>query len=890
MAYYGKSKEQLASSLTSLATTVEDSPHPSWFTYAQTIPSAVSTTMSPGNILWMKKSVSIEKSINNLDEIKSNNTETLRLESLYNRTWYIENQKLLRGEQACHPVIAQADNMLKTRSDSYAALDDSICTGETPKRWESQFINFLGNANRSSTDLLSIGGAISPSNCKLEESPCDDAVNYLDDLSISSDVIAAPVPIIVHKPTPTSSKLKELSIFSSATTLLRSRSVSPPISVAINNTIKEQIKAPVNQGFNTINISKLPQSHMTAMQVKDRQNPDVGLRLKFTGFHNTSEFGNDNACAFLGDESSLKNRFIDSHTQSREMGLNRAYSLEQLEEVKHTPFLVEMPLYRDDIGRKDLNRVFDLVTIDSWIVPFIIRCLIVNRELITKLIRVLPTVYDNCSLNEIGYRNYVLQWPILSAWRSLGPVWLSKDPSWRPWDRRIILITDNYLFEVSARNGDGSASSTIIGFACLHGATITNAPCFFQEGEETEALCISCLRTNSESSRKVVFWLRSDDAAHMNIIEREVRLAASMEADSLYEMKDNGDSAGDLLGTGRFNIVRVGRRNPSTTKSVNKMLDSDVNTSISSCSGSSDSDTTDDDDFNIFHSSDLDMPALANESKPTSAVRPKKNNEQPYRALKLVSKPIFRSRVKSGKERGDALVREVVAQILASFHARKLGGASTSAPVVELFGVFETSEGFLLELELMSKVDLFEKISTNGIFSELKTKTIVKQLLVAASCCYSAGIAHRDIKLSNITFPLTDVESNETNLNVKLADFGMAGFICVDDKLRGRCGTPGYVAPDILEAKVNEGYDINVDIFSIGVVAYVLLCGYEPFYGEDDRALIKSNKAVQYQYHSPEWDDVSSFAKDWISLTLKPTTATRMSIKDALSHPWLKDI
>ncbi len=888
MAYYVNSKEQLASSLTSLATTREDSPHPSWFTFAQTIPSAVSPTMSPDNRLWKKKSVSIEKSINKLGEIKSNNTETLRLESLYNRTWYIENQKLLRGEQACHPVIAQADNMLKTRSDSYAALDDSISTGETPKRWESQFIHFLGNSNRSSTDLLSIGGTICPSTDKLEEvSQCDDAVNYPDDLSISADVIAAPISIILHKPTPTSSKLKESSIFSSATTLLRSRSVSPPISVAISNTIKEEIKAPTSQGFNAINISKLPQSHMTAMQVRDRQNPDVGLRLKFTGFHNTSENSNDNACAFLGDELSLKNRFIDSHVQSREMGLNRAYSLEQLEEVKHTPFLVEMPLYRDEIRCKDLNKVFELVAIDSWIVPFIIRCLIVNRELINKLIRVLPTVYDSMSSNNIEYQNYVLQWPILSTWRSLGPLWLSKDPSWRPWDRRIILITDNYLFEVSARNGEDGASSTIIGFACLHGATITNAPCFFQEGEETDALCISCLRTNSESSRKVVFWLRSDDAAHMSIVEREVRLAASMEADSLYEMKDNGDNTGDLLGTGRFNIVRVGRRKPSTKKSLYQMLDSDANTSISSCSGSSDSDG---DDFKIFHSSDLDLPALANESKPTSKVRHKKNIEQPYRALKLVSKPIFRSRVKSGKERGDALVREVVAQILASFQARNLSNASASTPVVELFGVFETSEGFLLELELMSKVDLFEKISTSGIFSELETKIIVKQLLVATSCCYSAGIAHRDIKLSNITFSLMNEEINETNLNVKLADFGMAGFICHDDKLRGRCGTPGYVAPDILEAKVNEGYDINVDIFSIGVVAYVLLCGYEPFYGEDDKALIKSNKSVQYQYHSPEWDHVSSLAKDWISLTLKPTTATRMNIKEALTHPWLKDV
>lgn len=888
MAHSSGSREQLASSLSSLATTREDSPHPSWFTFAQTIPSVMSPNMSPDSKVWKKKSISIEKNINKMGDIKSNSTESLRLESLYNRTWYIENQKLLRGESASHPVIEQADNMLKIRSDSYAALDDSVCTGETPKRWEAQFINFLSNSNRSSSDLATSYGTTSSSTERLGEvSQYDDAANYPDDLSISADVIAAPIAIILHKPTPTTTKLKESSIFSSATSLLRSRSVSPPITVAINNSKAEEVKAPT-QAFNAINISKLPQSHATAMQVKDRQNPDVGLRLKFTGFHNTSENSNDNACAFLGDELSLKSRFFDVHTQSREMGLNRAYSLEQLEEVKHTPFLVEMPLYRDDIRRKDLNKVFELVAIDSWIVPFIIRCLIVNRGLINKLINLLPSVYNNRSTSNEEFKNYTKQWPILSTWRSLGPLWLSKDPSWRPWDKRIILITDNYLFEVSTRSDDESNSLTIIGFACLHGATITNAPCFFQEGEETNALCISCSRSNNENSRKVVFWLRCDDAAQMSVIEREIRLAASLEADSLYEMKDSGADAGlDLLGTGRFNIVRVGRRSLSSKKSLFRVLDGDVNTSVSSsCSGSSDSDG---DDFKIFHSSDLDLPALATESK--TRPKPRQTEEPAYRALKLVSKPIFRSRVKSGKERGDALVREVVAQILACFQARncnEMGESTDNTTVVELFGVFETSEGFLMELELMSKVDLFEKISTNGIFNEIQTKKIVKQLLVATSCCYSAGIAHRDIKLSNITFSLS--ETNETNLNVKLADFGMAGFVCPDNKLRGRCGTPGYVAPDILDAKINEGYDINVDMFSIGVVAYVLLCGYEPFYGEDDKALIKSNKAVQYQYHSPEWDHISSHAKDWISLALKPNTAHRLSIKDALVHPWLKDV
>lgn len=88
---------------------------------------------------------------------------------------------------------------------------------------------------------------------------------------------------------------------------------------------------------------------------------------------------------------------------------------------------------------------------------------------------------------------------------------------------------------------------------------------------------------------------------------------------------------------------------------------------------------------------------------------------------------------------------------------------------------------------------------------------------------------------------------------MSLLDFGMAGFKDRENLLRGRCGTPGYVAPDILKAGVHEGYPLNVDMFSIGVVIYTLLCGYEPFYGTDDAQLIKSNKNVNYEFHLPEW-------------------------------------
>lgn len=241
-------------------------------------------------------------------------------------------------------------------------------------------------------------------------------------------------------------------------------------------------------------------------------------------------------------------------------------------------------------------------------------------------------------------------------------------------------------------------------------------------------------------------------------------------------------------------------------------------------------------------------------------------------ALKLVSKEIFWKRVNLGKERADSLVREVLSQMLVCDSDRPAsyvvdqGSISSSLhsspdaivpaapyelpsriPIVEIYNVFESLDGFAVELELMEHFDLFDKLSRDGIFSETAAQQVVLQLIDAIDICNRLGIAHRDIKLSNITFPLKtqyDLEeanelglSDDQSLCIKLADFGMAGFVGRDNKLRGRCGTPGYVAPDILKAGMHEGYGINVDMFSIGVVAYTLLCGYEPFYGESSAAI-----------------------------------------------------
>ena len=158
--------------------------------------------------------------------------------------------------------------------------------------------------------------------------------------------------------------------------------------------------------------------------------------------------------------------------------------------------------------------------------------------------------------------------------------------------------------------------------------------------------------------------------------------------------------------------------------------------------------------------------------------------------------------------------------------------------------MFETMDDFSMELELMQSTDLHETIASldsDEYLSERHVKQIISQLVDAVSLCNRLGIAHRDIKLSNITIPrnvdrykeayrriksrnnngggtdglLGEEDEDDSFFPVKLADFGMAGFVCSDRKLKGRCGTPGYVAPDILRAGKKDSYPLNVDMFSV---------------------------------------------------------------------------
>ena len=147
------------------------------------------------------------------------------------------------------------------------------------------------------------------------------------------------------------------------------------------------------------------------------------------------------------------------------------------------------------------------------------------------------------------------------------------------------------------------------------------------------------------------------------------------------------------------------------------------------------------------------------------------------------------------------------------------------------------------------------------------------------------GIAHRDIKPANI---LMADANDPQGLSVKLGDFGMATFVGEDGLVRGRCGTPGFVAPEIFEAKVNGGYENKVDMFSAGVLMYVLLCGYEPFsFVDSEKELIKKNEVAKVPYPSEDWASISIEGRDLVEKMLERDPSKRIDPKKALQHPWI---
>ncbi|XP_070814435.1 MAP kinase-activated protein kinase 2 isoform X2 [Chaetodon trifascialis] len=218
--------------------------------------------------------------------------------------------------------------------------------------------------------------------------------------------------------------------------------------------------------------------------------------------------------------------------------------------------------------------------------------------------------------------------------------------------------------------------------------------------------------------------------------------------------------------------------------------------------------------------------------------------------------------------------------------------ASPCANIVRIIDVYENlyqgRKCLLIVMECMDGGELFSRIQDRGdqAFTEREASDIMKSIGEAIQFLHAINIAHRDVKPENLLY-----SSKRPNALLKLTDFGFAKETTSHNSLATPCYTPYYVAPEVLGP---EKYDKSCDMWSLGVIMYILLCGYPPFYSNHGLAISpgmkKRIRMGQYEFPNPEWSDVSEEAKQLIRTLLKTEPTQRMTITEFMNHPWINSM
>mmetsp|Transcript_19920 Transcript_19920/g.28025 ORF Transcript_19920/g.28025 Transcript_19920/m.28025 type:complete len:333 (-) Transcript_19920:202-1200(-) len=200
---------------------------------------------------------------------------------------------------------------------------------------------------------------------------------------------------------------------------------------------------------------------------------------------------------------------------------------------------------------------------------------------------------------------------------------------------------------------------------------------------------------------------------------------------------------------------------------------------------------------------------------------------------------------------------------------------------VKLEEIFETNKKLYLVMEKLSGGELFDRIVAKGSYSEKEASVLIQSVAEALQYLHSIGIVHRDLKPENLIYA-----NRDANSVIKITDFGLAKLKSPksDNMMETACGTPGYVAPEVLK---KQKYNNAVDVWSLGVILYILLCGFPPFYHDKTQKLYQQIKQGKYDFPDPYWQDITDSAKDLIKKMLTVDPDKRITIQQIMDHPWI---
>ncbi|XP_004503656.1 calcium-dependent protein kinase 1-like [Cicer arietinum] len=199
--------------------------------------------------------------------------------------------------------------------------------------------------------------------------------------------------------------------------------------------------------------------------------------------------------------------------------------------------------------------------------------------------------------------------------------------------------------------------------------------------------------------------------------------------------------------------------------------------------------------------------------------------------------------------------------------------------IVELKGAYEDRHSVNLVMELCAGGELFDRIITKGHYSERAAANLCRQIVTVVHNCHTMGVMHRDLKPENFLFL-----GNDENSPLKATDFGLSVFFKPGDMFKDLVGSAYYVAPEVLR----RSYGPEADIWSAGIILYILLSGVPPFWAENEQGIFDAILRGHIDFASDPWPSISSSAKDLVKKMLRADAKERLSAVEVLNHPWMR--